>query len=387
MRPDAVMVVSNGCSPDPRVQKEAASLAAKGYSVRVLGWDRTARLPRVREDDGFTIECFARASSAGSGLRQMTRFVGFWAWATRSIIRLRPRLVHCHDLDTYLPAFVAARLLGVPLVFDAHEVYAEMQRGRLPAPLVSALSALDRWSARHAHGFITVGEATRDHYESLRADVSVVANWSVAVADDPSARHAVRRELGIPDHAFVVGHLGGLTRARDLGPLLGAVERDPELYALVAGAGDQAEELAARSASQPRLKFIGFTHEPARYYHAIDVLYYLFRDGFAYSRFSNANSLGLSFAYAKPLITGATGDTGRIAGAVIPELILEHHSSEDLLRILSAARTPERYQEFRRRLRHAAAAKYSWNVAAEELATVYSRLLNGHHSPHEATSR
>jgi glycosyltransferase involved in cell wall biosynthesis len=300
---------------------------------------------------------------------------------------LKPRLVHCHDLDTYMPAFVAARLLGAPLLFDAHEVYAEMQRDRLPTPLVGALSALDRWGARRAHGFITVGEATRDHYESCRADVAVVANWSAAVADDPVARQTVRRELGIPDDAFVVGHLGGLTRARDLGPLVGAIDRDPELYALVAGAGDQAAELEARAAAQPRLKFIGFTREPARYYHAIDVLYYLFRDGFAYSRFSSANSLGLSFAYAKPLVTGAMGDTGRIAGAVIPELILERHSPDDLLRVLSAARIPSQYLEFRRRLRHAAAAKYSWNAAAEELASVYRRLLNGHHSTHEATSR
>ena len=66
------MVVSNGCNPDPRVEKEAAALAGAGYRVRVLAWDRSAELPPEREHEGFTIESYARPSRVGTGLRQLS---------------------------------------------------------------------------------------------------------------------------------------------------------------------------------------------------------------------------------------------------------------------------------------------------------------------------
>lgn len=374
-RPDAVMLLSNGFSNDPRVRKEAASLASSGRSLVVLAWDRAADLPPESREYGCRVIRFARRSSAGSGLKQLASFLRFWVWSARRAIYLRPRMLHCHDLDMYVPALIAAKVLRVPLLYDAHEVYAEMQVGRMPSPFVWLLRKIDLWAARRADAVVTVGESTREYYGAVRDEVTVVGNWSDPVESDAATAADVRGHLGIPADAFVLGHLGALANAKNFEPLLAAVERDSRLYAIIAGTGEQEARISAFAERQPRLKYVGYTRTPEHYYPALDALYYLFSDAYDYARFSSSNAIGIAFAYCRPIVTDRKGDTGRIAASVAGDLLLEEPTAEEVLRVVNVLRMPERQERMCRLLREQSDATYSWRAAARELERVYERIL------------
>ena len=68
------MLLSNAFRPDPRVLKEAAALAAAGYAVTVIAWDREGKLPPQEQVDGFTVRRVPDVrSSSGAGPRQRAR--------------------------------------------------------------------------------------------------------------------------------------------------------------------------------------------------------------------------------------------------------------------------------------------------------------------------
>jgi hypothetical protein len=72
------MVLSNPCSPDPRVEKEAAALSTAGHEVIVVAWDRAGGLPEAEKKDGFSVVRTGPRARYGGGLSSIGRFRRFW---------------------------------------------------------------------------------------------------------------------------------------------------------------------------------------------------------------------------------------------------------------------------------------------------------------------
>ena len=49
------LVVTNGCAPDPRVERHARWLAEEGHEVTVFAWDRKHNLEEKTVRNGYTI--------------------------------------------------------------------------------------------------------------------------------------------------------------------------------------------------------------------------------------------------------------------------------------------------------------------------------------------
>lgn len=168
------MLLSNAFRPDPRVLKEARTLAAAGYAVTVVAWDREAAFPAEERTGGFAVQRVQGVRSRyGAGLRQALRLPLFWLEAWRRLSRLQPDAVHCHDFDTLPAGWLWAKLHRRPVVYDAHEYYAELQRPRLRGPvgraLLAAVEAAEQLLSRTAAAVITVDEriARRYHHPRL----------------------------------------------------------------------------------------------------------------------------------------------------------------------------------------------------------------------------
>lgn len=48
-----LFIRSNPVFPDPRVQKEAKTLSDEGYEVEILAWDRTGKLKKNDNLEGY----------------------------------------------------------------------------------------------------------------------------------------------------------------------------------------------------------------------------------------------------------------------------------------------------------------------------------------------
>ncbi|MBS74074.1 MAG: hypothetical protein CMA91_07515, partial [Euryarchaeota archaeon] len=49
------MVVTNSCSPDPRVQRHARWLCELGHDVEIFAWDRFGLYPELEIKEGYKI--------------------------------------------------------------------------------------------------------------------------------------------------------------------------------------------------------------------------------------------------------------------------------------------------------------------------------------------
>ena len=117
------MLVSNDVHHDARVRREAAALALH-YRVTVFGLDRDHPYP---SDCGFQVQLLhvpmRKFRYSRGGL--LLGYLQFGKRAIDAIVRLRPDVVHAHDLDALVFCAIAAARLKIPLVYDAHELYAE----------------------------------------------------------------------------------------------------------------------------------------------------------------------------------------------------------------------------------------------------------------------
>lgn len=112
------------------------------------------------------------------------------------------------------------------------------------------------------------------------------------MANKPTWREDVRKELGISKNARVFGYCGRITRDKGLNELFAAFKtvvedknRKTDVYLLIIGRNDHAEtinpELFAWAKSSPYVKFTGYTDNVPKYYSALDVFTSLsYREGF-----------------------------------------------------------------------------------------------------------
>jgi hypothetical protein len=193
------MLLSNAFRPDPRVLKEARTLARAGYRVDVVAWDREGAFPAEEPVEGFTVRRIATVRSRyGAGWVQIVRLPRFWREAWRRFEALQPDVVHCHDFDTLIPGLLWRRRRGVPVVYDAHDDYAAMQaprlRGRSGAALRRVIDAAERRLAARADAVITVDEHMARRYPVARTTVIghyPPADFAATTRADPAAEAAL----------------------------------------------------------------------------------------------------------------------------------------------------------------------------------------------------
>lgn len=189
------MFVTNSVNGDPRVRREAATLAKNGYQVVVIGlrgsgdcqeeWLDGFKVIRVEEPKLLTIRQGVLAALERLSPRLLVRVRSVYrlirygcrnpvvlqtrheqgkseakpampltAWqktktdqlSIRFITRLnvemarvaiqqRADLYHSHDLDTLLAGYLAKRRTGNPLLYDFHELYTEQFPKGIKSPL------------------------------------------------------------------------------------------------------------------------------------------------------------------------------------------------------------------------------------------------------------
>jgi glycosyltransferase involved in cell wall biosynthesis len=160
----------------------------------------------------------------------LVRFVLHARALRRALVDVRPDVVHAHDSDALGPAAAAARQLGVPFIYDAHELWLgrpPRDRGALYRFVYRLwYRRLERRELPRAAAIITVSPAIAIHLERTYGlgDVGLVPNYPERASP---AGHRDVRELAmggpIPMDAPVVLHLGGYLPDRGLEQLVAAI--------------------------------------------------------------------------------------------------------------------------------------------------------------------
>ena len=186
-----------------RVHNQLRALAAAGYDVLLLCWDRECRLPEEETRDGFRIRRIRIPAGVGQGPRRSGPSVlRFNRAVYRALMREPVDVVHCYNLDAVLAAFLAARRRGKKAVLDLCEPeYYALWTARY-RPLLVLINAIERHLAARfdqvfVHNRYQVRKFQRQGIERL-----------AQVGSYPNRRMIPRTPAGSGAHRFVIGRLG-----------------------------------------------------------------------------------------------------------------------------------------------------------------------------------
>ena len=217
---------------DQRMQRICGSLAAAGYRVQLVGWQRPASPP-------LTPQPYAQHRLRGWFQRGKLFYLEYNLRLFFYLLGQKAAAWCAADLDTALPVWLRARLGGQPFVYDAHELFTEV-------PEVAARPAVQRvW--RRVEGFIvpraqvayTVGPALARVFEQRYGrPFAVVRNVSHLSAEESLP-------VTVPPTGYIL-YQGALNMGRGLESLLDAM---PQVAGrlVICGEGDLSAALRARA--------------------------------------------------------------------------------------------------------------------------------------------
>ena len=195
----------------------------------------------------------------------------------RSIRAARPDVVHTHLLHADLYGIPAARLAGVPAVITTRHNDDAFRR-RFPIRQVNAalwrlVNAGIAISDAIAHFVREVERAPAHKVHTVRYGLEALPTM-----DRAAARAALRRELGLPDEALLLGMVSRLVEQKGIPYALRAFERVggefPAAHLVIAGDGLLRVELELMARSlrvADRVHFLGWRADPAAVLAALDV--------------------------------------------------------------------------------------------------------------------
>lgn len=260
------MVVWNTFETDARVTKEAQTLILKGKKdvtviavhqpgrtkhkeqikwINVIRVDRTFKkttdslkvsLPSNRTVNQESSKPISRKQ------RLKKRILKYFIFVPKLIIIVRffneaykqnAGIYHSHDLNTFIPVYLASRLRGAKLVYDAHEVSTDRAGWGNKWFWEKVESFLIRRADRVITTNLTRGEFFRDHYKIPLP--YIIRNVPKHVEIEPT--NLIRETLHISNHTPVVLYQGGMQRDRGLENIIKTVRYVPNAAFVFLGNG------------------------------------------------------------------------------------------------------------------------------------------------------
>ncbi|MBY0421247.1 MAG: glycosyltransferase, partial [Parvularculaceae bacterium] len=265
-----VMFATSQFRIDPRVEREARALAARGFEVVVVGPD-VSEPPLAKSPIDW---------GRGVSFHLLGRDVAHFMTAPpyfQSAAMVQRGLVHdafayqAHDLWTALIALDCAARAGAYAVMDFHEWTAEnvsfdaVRQALAPHPpeRADAFAKLENISMRMAAATITVNDtiarALEEQAGLAEGAVSVIRNIPKLDAEPTREYPPLKTQLGLSADRIVVLYQGGTGPSRLLEPIIGSLAHlPPEIVLVIRGPslnlfGEAYQDLARKSGVHERL--------------------------------------------------------------------------------------------------------------------------------------
>jgi glycosyltransferase involved in cell wall biosynthesis len=363
---------------DARIQKEAASLLAAGHEIVLIGFAKSISQKKISEQHNFRQICYPFIQMASNSAWQRLRRVlsalqvGFQIYWTSLLTRAD--VYHSHEAYPLPACFLAAKLRGKKVVYDAHELY----------PDDGWTSTLERLFIHKVDAVINVNEARagvlRQRYGI--AEQTVIMNCPSKMIPPKSGR--LRQMFNIPSEDYVVIYHGGFyPKERALDELIRAVPRLPNNMHLVVLGFDSKGTKKVLQQLVTDLRLSGRVHimdpippdELVEFSTGADIgviPQILVSDN---QRFANPNKL---FDYMASQLAVIATDAPTITPIVrdfnIGEIFANPRAEEIAETIMKLLCDPAYLQNCKQSARNAAEQVFFWEREEEKLVKLYLRL-------------
>lgn len=299
--------------------------------------------------------------------------------------QLRPTIVHTHNPKPGVYGRVAARLAGVPVIINTvHGLYATEDDSPTRRAAVYSLERLASCASQAE--LVQNVEDLAVLRRLLRVPASKLVLLGNGVDLDrftgnqrDDRRSRVRRDLGLPPDAVVVGAVGRLVAEKGYGELLSAwselSQQDPQAALIVVGPhdpqkADALDDDLMRAAEGAGVRFLGMRHDIEDLYTAMDV-YVLasYREGFPRSAMEAA-------ATGLPIIATDIRGCRQVVTDGVNGLLVDPGDANALQRAIAALiQDPERRAEMGRASAERAKREFDQRSVISTTLSTYERLL------------
>ncbi len=415
--PTVVMLVTSDGLTDPRVVRAMRSARRAGFRVRLLCRPRAGgsegdgqgipagvdvhRVSRLPGFQGFKRLFAPRPElTVTGGLRRSawaTRTVPFWirpwelwilggiTWFTWQALwkvgRCPAALYHAHDLDTLPAGVILSRLKGVPLLYDAHELFCD-QFSRASRQFRAVLFGLEHGLIRFAHAVVTVNHSIAEQLSVWHAVPSPAVVMNCPMAEQASKTVAGQLRLPYRERARVI-YQGIFVQDRGLEQLVLSARRyesadlylrgygplEPALRALIKAEGleDRVHVLPPAESSQLVRSLEGF-----------DIGVVPYRATTLNNRLCLPNKVFEYLQAGLALAVSALPELERVVKDTAAGEVFDPEEPRDIARAINSLTSDiERLIDLKTRARAAGRGRYTWEAQGEPSLLACYRALVG----------
>jgi glycosyltransferase involved in cell wall biosynthesis len=368
---------------DARIQKEATSLIAAGHEIVLIGFAKNITRKETHEYGKFRQIWYPFVQmSSNSILERLKRALCAFRIGVQVYLKTlltSADVYHSHEAYPLAACFLAAKLRGKKLVYDAHELYQD--DGWL------STATLERLFVHKADAVINVNDARagvlRQRYGLTNQ--TIVMNCPSRKVPEKSGR--LREKLNIPDGDLVVIYHGGFyPKERALDELVRSALLLPrKVHVVILGFDSKGvrrilHELIANLRLGDRVHLLESVPPPELVEFATGadigiIPQVLVSDN---QRFANPNKLFDYMASQLAVVaTDAPTITPIVRGFGIGEIFGKPQADEIARAIMKLIDNPAYLQACKKASRHAAEDVFFWEKEEEKLLKLYLNLQDG----------
>ena len=245
------MVVTNACSPDPRVIRHARWLVQEGHEVTVHAFDRQQEFTMSESIDGVRLMRYHLGNTAYGGLVNTAMGLRkFLNQVLRSLANEPPNIVYCHDADTLSIGCSMKKKHSIPFIFDMHDLHHTWVLMPAPQSLVrkTISKRLEKRMLRRIrmadHIITSSGKIGKNGvYSGFREYLQQHGHKSTVIENRPMVNQTLETN---PKSPWCVGYLGRVREVQPFQQLLESVlsmEKENRPSIRIAGDGVAYEDV------------------------------------------------------------------------------------------------------------------------------------------------
>jgi glycosyltransferase involved in cell wall biosynthesis len=370
------MILANPFTHDPRVYNEARALIKAGHGVTVLAWDRKKQYPSKEKKEGINVVRIRNTKFMDFLPYDIFRLHFWWNEGVKKALKLNKmekiNLVHCHDLSALPIGVKLKKKLGLPLIYDAHEIWGYMVAKDLPKWWANYYLWKEKKLAPIADHIITVAEPHEQYFQNMGCNkVSIIRN----------CKEVDKNEYVPPDNEiFTLVYIGGLGEGRFLRESVEICQGLDGMRFRIAGFGILGNALKQTAEKDPfgNIEFLGkipmerVIPETAKG----DAILCMLNPSNMNNRIGPPNKLFEAMVTGRPVIATKGTYSGNLVEELKMGLAIEFDDKSLKTAIIKLRDDPKLREEFGKNALKAAIEMYNWEKQEEKLVLIYEKIKN-----------
>lgn len=314
---------------------------------------------------------------------RISTYISYWIKAKKLAESFQADVYHAHDLNTLLPAYLAAKNTGVKAVYDSHELYTERNTLLKETPFT-------KWITRKAEAFlIRRVNAVITVNGSIASELSSLYNISVpfTVMNCPAYQlgtrnNLLREKLPLNGGPKIILYLGKITFNRGLEESITAMQKVNNGVLAIMGYGkaeyiSSLEEKVSRLGVEEKVCFVPAVppHEVVRYAASADIGIVSFQNSCKSYYYTSPNKLFESMMAGLPVAASDLPELRQVVEETNCGYLFNPADPDAIANVLNNMISDGKILE---QMRHNAllhAHKYSWEEEGKKLLLIYAGLF------------